>query len=78
MLACSQSRWNPGRYSLLAGFVEIGETFEMAVAREVKEESGIDIDQTSVRCLFETLKWSWSLLLALKKEMVCSNMDFAF
>lgn len=43
-----QSRWNPGRYSLLAGFVEIGETFEMAVAREVKEESGIDIDRTSV------------------------------
>lgn len=43
-----QSRWNPGRYSLLAGFVEIGETFEMSVAREVKEESGIEIDQTSV------------------------------
>lgn len=46
-----QSRWNAGRYSLLAGFVEIGETFEMAVAREVKEESGITVDVASVRCV---------------------------
>jgi NAD+ diphosphatase len=45
----SQGRWNPGRYSLLAGFLEIGETFEMAVVREVREESGINVDISSVR-----------------------------
>lgn len=44
-----QSRWDVGRYSVLAGFVEIGESFEKAVAREVKEEAGIDIDVSSVR-----------------------------
>ncbi|KAH8974802.1 hypothetical protein BDL97_01G120400 [Sphagnum fallax] len=43
-----QGRWNPGRYSLLAGFLEIGETFEMAVVREVREESGINVDISSV------------------------------
>nr|WP_268907427.1 NAD(+) diphosphatase [Desulfomarina profundi] len=32
-----------GMYSTLAGFVEPGETFEGAVAREVKEEVGLDI-----------------------------------
>jgi NAD+ diphosphatase len=32
-----------GRYSVLAGFVEPGETVEHAVAREVYEESGIKI-----------------------------------
>jgi NAD+ diphosphatase len=32
-----------GVYSLLAGFVEPGETIEQAVAREVKEEVSIDI-----------------------------------
>jgi NAD+ diphosphatase len=31
----------PGVFSVLAGFVEPGETLEEAVVREVKEESGI-------------------------------------
>jgi len=35
----------PGkRYSVIAGFVEPGETLEACVVREVKEETGIDID----------------------------------
>jgi len=33
--------WPPGMYSLLAGFVEPGETIEAAVRREVAEESGV-------------------------------------
>ncbi|KAL3685086.1 hypothetical protein R1sor_003108 [Riccia sorocarpa] len=49
LLLGRQERWDLGRYSLLAGFVEIGETFEMAVAREVKEEAGVDVDIDSVR-----------------------------
>ena len=36
-----QSRFNPGMYSALAGFVEPGETIEAAVRREVAEESAI-------------------------------------
>jgi len=34
--------WPRGRYSVLAGFVSTGETVEEAVAREVREESGIE------------------------------------
>ncbi len=33
----------PGRYNILAGFVEPGETVEETVVREVKEEVGIEI-----------------------------------
>ena len=35
--------WPAGMYSLLAGFVEPGETIEAAVRREVFEESGIQV-----------------------------------
>jgi NAD+ diphosphatase len=36
----------PGRfYSVLAGFVEPGESLEQCVIREIKEETGIDIDE---------------------------------
>ena len=37
-----QPTWPPGRYSALAGFVEPGESLEEAVAREVREEAGVD------------------------------------
>ena len=35
----------PGRYALVAGFVEAGESLEDAVAREIREEVGIDVDR---------------------------------
>jgi len=36
-----QAVWPAGRYSTLAGFVEPGESAEMAVVREVAEETGV-------------------------------------
>jgi NAD+ diphosphatase len=38
-----QSSWPPGRYSTIAGFVEPGESLEDAVAREVLEETGVQV-----------------------------------
>jgi NAD+ diphosphatase len=42
-----QAVWPPGRFSVLAGFVEPGESAEGAVAREVFEEVGVHV--TDVR-----------------------------
>jgi len=43
LLLGRQPHYPPGRYSALAGFVEVGESVEAAVAREVKEEAGLDV-----------------------------------
>lgn len=38
-----QTVWPPRLFSLLAGFVEAGESFESCVVREVAEEVGLDV-----------------------------------
>ena len=43
LLLGRQARWPEGRYSVLAGFVEPGETLEDAVRREVLEESRVEV-----------------------------------
>lgn len=44
VLLTRQAAWPAGRYSLIAGFVEPGETLEECVRREVAEEVGVQID----------------------------------
>ena len=44
LLACS-SRFPNAYYSVLAGFVEPGETLEGCVKREIREEVGLEVDQ---------------------------------
>jgi NAD+ diphosphatase len=43
LLLGRQARWPQGRYSVLAGYVEPGETLEDAVRREVLEESRVGV-----------------------------------
>ena len=50
LLAHSQ-RHPPRLHTVLAGFIEAGETFEKGVAREAFEETGIRIDEDSVQYL---------------------------
>jgi NAD+ diphosphatase len=57
----------PGMYSILAGFVEPGETLEQAVEREVKEEVGISIRNI---CYFGSQPWPFphSLMIGFTAE----------
>jgi NAD+ diphosphatase len=42
-LLARKAEWAPGRYALVAGFVDNGESLEGAVRREVKEEVGVEV-----------------------------------
>jgi NAD+ diphosphatase len=43
VLLARQPIWPPGRYSVLAGFVEAGESLEACVLREIEEEVGLKV-----------------------------------
>lgn len=45
ILLARSSRFPPGRYSVIAGFVEPGETLEDCVRRELREEVGVEVDR---------------------------------
>jgi NAD+ diphosphatase len=63
LLLASNKRFKPGFYSVLAGFVEPGETLEDCVAREIREEVGISV--TNIR-YFGSQPWPFpnSLMVA--------------
>jgi NAD+ diphosphatase len=43
VLLTRKAEWPPGRYSLVAGFLDFGESLEECAIREVREETGIGI-----------------------------------
>jgi 8-oxo-dGTP diphosphatase len=43
VLLCDSYKW-PGLFTVPGGHVELGETFEEAIKREIKEEVGLDIE----------------------------------
>jgi NAD+ diphosphatase len=43
VLLARQPIWPKGRYSVLAGFVEAGESLEGCVTREIREEAGVEV-----------------------------------
>ena len=49
LLLGRQANWPPRRWSVIAGFVEPGESLEQAVAREVEEETGLHVTDCSYR-----------------------------
>jgi NAD+ diphosphatase len=47
LLLGRQHGWPRGMHSVLAGFLEAGENFEACVAREIREEAGIELGEIS-------------------------------
>lgn len=56
ILLAHHPRHKNGMYTVIAGFVEAGETLEQCVAREVKEETGIEVDNIRY---FDSQPWAF-------------------
>ena len=65
-----QAVWRAGQYSTLAGFVEPGESAEMAVVREVEEETGIAVRDVVYR---GSQPWPFPASLMLGFRSVCDG-----
>jgi len=69
ILLARAHRFPPRLYSVIAGFVEPGETLEECVRREVKEEVGIEVENI---CYFGSQSWPFPNSL-----MVAFTADYA-
>jgi NAD+ diphosphatase len=73
ILLARARRFPPGMYSVLAGFVEPGETLEECVVREVKEETGIGVKNLRY---FASQPWPFphSLMIAFTAEWAAGEV----
>jgi NAD+ diphosphatase len=56
MLLARNVSFPPGRFSAVAGFVEIGESLEATARREVREEVGVEVDRFAY---FDSQPWPY-------------------
>ena len=69
-----QPTWPPGRYSIIAGFVEPGESAEDAVKREAMEEAGVRVGRIEYQA---SQPWPFpsSLMLGYMAEAASTEVD---
>lgn len=68
VLLCESHKW-PGLYTVPGGHVELGETCENALVREIKEEVGLDIKVLELLSIQQVI---------FPKEFWVSNSHFIF
>lgn len=73
ILLAQHPRHKTGMYTVIAGFVEAGETLEQCVAREVKEETGIEV--SNIR-YFASQPWAFpsNLMMGFLADYACGEL----
>ncbi|WP_260261289.1 NAD(+) diphosphatase [Vibrio intestinalis] len=73
ILLAQHPRHRNGMYTVIAGFLEVGETLEHCVAREVKEETGIEVKNIEY---FGSQPWAFpsSMMMAFTAEYASGEL----
>ncbi len=53
ILLARNAAWPPKMFALITGFLEAGETPEQGIAREIKEETDLDVERTTLIGVYE-------------------------
>ncbi len=56
ILLARNAAWRHGMFALVTGFLEEGETPEDGIAREVKEETDLDVDRSTLIGVYEFIR----------------------
>ncbi|EKO3502117.1 NAD(+) diphosphatase [Vibrio fluvialis] len=73
ILLAQHPRHRGGMYTVIAGFLEVGETLEQCVVREIREETGIDV--TNIR-YFGSQPWAFpsSMMMGFLADYAYGNI----
>jgi len=74
ILLARSPRFPEKKFSVIAGFVEIGETLETCVAREIKEEVGVSVQNIQY---FKSQNWPFpnSLMIAFTADYLSGDIE---
>ncbi|EDN66291.1 NTP pyrophosphohydrolases containing a Zn-finger, probably nucleic-acid-binding [Beggiatoa sp. PS] len=77
LLLSRAPHFKPGVYSVQAGFVEVGETLEETVRREIREEVGLEVKNI---CYFGSQPWPFpnSLMIAFTAEYASGELSINY
>ncbi len=56
ILLARNAAWPPKMFALITGFLEAGETPEQGIVREVKEETDLDVEQTTLIGVYDFVR----------------------
>lgn len=76
VLLARNAAWQEKMYALITGFMEAGESPQEGIAREVKEETNLDVQSAKLVGAYEFLRMNFSISCSVE-TMVFSSVSFS-
>lgn len=79
ILLARNAAWTGRRFALITGFMEAGETPQQGIAREIKEETNLDVREVNLIGVYEFFRMNQVIIAyhALAEGEVCLSPELA-